>query len=430
MLLLQSRSFLRTPVRIQRVNTMASPKPYASVSEESSEVQVLDSIEPLVTASSSTPSASSARVMDSIEPLVPTVVISSNLVEPVAGPSGMASGSGGSQPATASSSDEEDEFAATQVPRPTGSSGRRLNPYSDELRSMWNWRKIFLELGTHDQCVQFAEERNLILTEKLCSYHRKPMTLTKESGQLGKFRCRKSNCRTKTVSRASGTWFEDARLPLTFIFQIMYAFSEGISYHQTRKQLASQDSPVLSSRTVANWFNYCREVIAVHELQNQRVQGKIGGPNKVVQIDKSKFGKRKYNRGRQIEGHWVIGMIEDGNDDFRLEVCPDNERSAEILVPLIKKHVAEGSIIHTDYWRAYMSLPDHGYIHNRVNHSDPVNKFVNQWRGLKKHFRQSQNKQDFTLWLSEYSWRRRIYIDHLDPYEELLKAIKFVYDRE
>ncbi|KAJ8709375.1 hypothetical protein PYW07_009201 [Mythimna separata] len=50
---------------------MASPKPYASVSEESSDVQVLDSNEPLVTVSSSVP-VSSARVLDSIEPLVPT----------------------------------------------------------------------------------------------------------------------------------------------------------------------------------------------------------------------------------------------------------------------------------------------------------------------------------------------------------------------
>jgi len=30
-------------------------------------------------------------------------------------------------------------------------------------------------------------------------------------------------------------------------------------------------------------------------------------------------------------------MIEDGSDDLRLEVCPDNVRSAEVLIPLIKK---------------------------------------------------------------------------------------------
>ena len=93
-------------------------------------------------------------------------------------------------------------------------------------------------------------------------------------------------------------------------------------------------------------------------MELQDTLTKLGGPNKIVQIDESKFGKRKYNRGLQIEGHWVIGMIEDSNDDLRLEVCPDNERSAEVLVPLIKKHVQEGSVIHTDFWRAYSSLPE------------------------------------------------------------------------
>ncbi|CAG4986836.1 unnamed protein product [Parnassius apollo] len=311
-----------------------------SVSEELSEVQVLDSNEPLVTASSSAPSSSSARVLDSIEPLVPTTtqvqVLDSNeplvlpcvrfpvLDEPVAGPSGMsgpsgAAGSCGSLSAIASSSEDEGEEFAAAMPRPTGSSGRRLNLYSDEIRSMWNWRKIFSKLGTHEQCVQFAEERGLIPVDKICAYHRKPMILTKEAGQVGKFRCRKSNCRTKTVSRAIGTWFENAHLSLTLIFQIMYAFSEGLSYNQTRKELACDDGLVVSARTVADWFSYCRETISIFELENQRAQGKIGGPNKVVQIDESKFGKRKFNRGRHIEGHWVIGMIEDGNDDLRLE---------------------------------------------------------------------------------------------------------------
>lgn len=34
---------------------------------------------------------------------------------------------------------------------------------------------------------------------------------------------------------------------------------------------------------------------------------RIGEPQAVVQIDEAKFGRRKYNRGRVIEGQWVLG---------------------------------------------------------------------------------------------------------------------------
>ncbi|XP_039968132.1 uncharacterized protein LOC120779830 [Bactrocera tryoni] len=101
--------------------------------------------------------------------------------------------------------------------------------------------------------------------------------------------------------------------------------------------------------------------------------------------------------GRSVEGHWVLGMIEDGSDDLRLEVCPDNVRSAEVLIPLIKKHVAPGTTISTDCWKAYDGLANHGYEQRKVNHSDPDNPFVavdgthtqrivSQWRVIKSFF--------------------------------------------
>ncbi|KRH92904.1 hypothetical protein M153_2153000374 [Pseudoloma neurophilia] len=36
----------------------------------------------------------------------------------------------------------------------------------------------------------------------------------------------------------------------------------------------------------------------------------IGGENIIVEIDESKFGKRKYNRIHRVEGQWVLGLIE------------------------------------------------------------------------------------------------------------------------
>ncbi|CAG4976882.1 unnamed protein product [Colias eurytheme] len=251
-------------------------------SPEKLRVQVLDSSEPLVTASFSLLS-SSASVLDSSEPLLATTprvqVLDSYepLVLPVSsrpgpsglaiampGPSGLASAT--PRPIRDTSSPDDVDYVNEQRQQ-TGSSGRRVHLYADEIRSMWNWKKINSKLGTQEQCLQFVEERGMIPKNKKCRIHKTPMCL-EANGQFGRFRCRKT-------------------------------------------------------KTIADWFNYCRETTTiVYELEHQTGLEKIGGPNKVVQIDESKFGKRKYNRGRNIEGHWVIGMIEDGQDDLRLESFP------------------------------------------------------------------------------------------------------------
>ena len=62
----------------------------------------------------------------------------------------------------------------------------------------------------------------------------------------------------------------------------------------------------ISNHSVIDWFNFCREVCT--EIILNRSTEKLGGENKVVQIDESKFGKRKYNR---VEGKWVFGGVEE-----------------------------------------------------------------------------------------------------------------------
>lgn len=133
-------------------------------------------------------------------------------------------------------------------------------------------------------------------------------------------------------------------------------------------------------------------------------------------------------------------MIEDGSEDLRLEVCPDNCRSAEVLVPLIEKNIEKGTIIHTDCWKAYDCLADHGYIHKKVNHSDPDNPFVapdgvhtqrieSQWRAVKRFFKKDNynNPCDFSDAIVEYLWRRDLFKQKKDPFVELINVINYVY---
>jgi transposase-like protein len=104
---------------------------------------------------------------------------------------------------------------------------------------------------------------------------------------------------------------------------------------------------------------------------------KIGGINVVVQIDESKFGKRKYHRGHRVNGHWVVGGIEmtEEKNVFAV-VVPD--RKIQTLVEVIVDNVAEGSIIYTDCWSGYSDaeLTNIGFTHDTVNHTyhfvDPI----------------------------------------------------------
>jgi hypothetical protein len=74
-------------------------------------------------------------------------------------------------------------------------------------------------------------------------------------------------------------------------------------------------------------------------LYREKSCGRIDILNKIIQIDGSKFGKRKYNRARYVDGHWVIRMIENNFEDFPVVEYPGNFRDTGALIPIIKKQV-------------------------------------------------------------------------------------------
>ncbi len=102
-------------------------------------------------------------------------------------------------------------------------------------------------------------------------------------------------------------------------------------------------------------------------VRQERQPGKLCG---VFAIDETRIGKRKFECGRLVEGSWVLGIIELGSKEFRLEICPGNSQSAATLLPLIQKHVELGSTIVTDKWAGYNCLKDNGYLHLTFNYSD------------------------------------------------------------
>ena len=97
----------------------------------------------------------------------------------------------------------------------------------------------------------------------------------------------------------------------------------------------------------------------------------VGGPGVIVEIDESKFGKRKYHCGARVEGVWVIGGVE-RTEQRKVFLTTVTNRNSETMRSIIQRFVKPGSIIYTDCWRAYNIIPelDEGYRHYTVNHSE------------------------------------------------------------
>ena len=148
------------------------------------------------------------------------------------------------------------------------------------------------------------------------------------------------------------------------------------------------------------------------------------------------LGKRKYHRGRMVDGRWILGMVERESGELRLEICTNNKRDRATLIPLIKRHVAPGTLIITDYWAAYNSLEQEGFMHATVNHSqhfvDPrtgahTQQIESLWRALKRRMSRGgvpKNEEAYGMYFGEFLWFRK---NKNDPFVNLIRDISRVY---
>ena len=93
------------------------------------------------------------------------------------------------------------------------------------------------------------------------------------------------------MSIRKDSWFEKSNLSLEEIVKLTYWLCRGLKQDEIRHEV-----------------NASKHTAVVTLLEKEH---KIGGPGKTVQIDESKFGKRKYHRGHKVEGQWVFGGIEE-----------------------------------------------------------------------------------------------------------------------
>ena len=164
------------------------------------------------------------------------------------------------------------------------------------------------------------------------------------------WRCSYSKCR-KEKSVRSNSFFNNSKLPIGKLLLLAYLWLNKVTVTSAIAMTGC------SSATVTDYYGFLRQLVAD---SLDEIHCKIGGPGIIVEIDESKFGKRKYNRGHAVEGVWVVGGVE-RTAEKKAFACKVLRRDAETLRDVITRHVLPGSIIFSDMWRGYDGIEQFGY---------------------------------------------------------------------
>lgn len=180
---------------------------------------------------------------------------------------------------------------------------------------------------------------------------------------------------------------------------------------------------------MVNIASFCREIIYDEIINNGEC---LGGEGKTVEIDESKFGRRKYNRGKRVEGQWVFGMLE--RESGKVVMVPVDKRNRFTLIPIIKRWIRPGTTIISDFWKAYNCLKYEKYQHLKVNHKlnfkDPItgantNRIESSWRAAKVSYSSSgRRKEFFGSYLAKYMWVKKCRIEKVDPFITFFDCFK------
>lgn len=213
------------------------------------------------------------------------------------------------------------------------------------------------------------------------------------------------------VHPTAGTIYHNTHMPLTSWFYAVYLMSTnkaGTAATQIQRELGC---------TYATAFRMMHQIRTKMEAPGGLLSGE-------VEIDESYFHANVYKRssaqraygyhkGGRRTGEILFGIVERGGP---VKIWHVRSAGARVLQPIIDQNVKKDSLIHTDGYAAYKTLPKKGYRHKWTDHGkfefwteDSSTQNIEnvwstmkpRWRGTFKHI----SPKYLQAYTDEFAWR-------------------------
>jgi transposase-like protein len=277
--------------------------------------------------------------------------------------------------------------------------------------------------------IEFLRDKQVLKGNIRCTQCREPCSMVRDQSRTDGYFMNCYACKKKQSVRA-GSFLTKSKLSIKQLLLLIYLWVMKMPVKQTSVMLG------LSQNTVVDWNNMIREICSAKFVRETNPQ--LGGPGKIVQIDESVIYKPKYNRGHAMNepAKWIFAMYDVEKKIGAIEFVEN--RSADVLLPIITKYVLPGTEIHSDQWAAYggiASLPVYPpYTHKTVNHKrhfkDPstgvhTNNVEAYWSSIKRRFKSlnGTSRMLTASYLDEHMYRERFGRTHIEMFDAILRDI-------